>query len=376
MDQPIASSSRLPPPSLPDLDRDDDTHETRFEYAAQRQILKSYQRDSSQISKLIDLVSETVRNIAGTRWLARKQLIIDLLVKGVYLSLTFGRGHQTIGEEYTDILPFHLRMGRLPSKRRRIFTILLILLPSLIFSPVTSNYLRNDLSPQHQNRPTRLDKAKIALAKLIDSPVGRIIPELHMMLFLFRGKFFELARRITGVTYVSTQPPKPYESQPPTYEPLGLMVALPLLHRLIRSVSASAYSSIDFEGQSDSLQTQTQTQTSIGLPTPYKDDILPLSPPLTPPLTAEETILLQADPHKQYDQPNTYLDEEALNLPERQCTLCLESRGTSAGSGGTTAVTECGHVFCWGCLGGLEKLECPLCRQALRMERLVAAYNL
>lgn len=100
-----------------------------------------------------------------------------------------------------------------------------------------------------------------------------------------------------------------------------------------------------------------------------------------------------------YDIKNTYLTDEAQELSERQCTLCLEPRGTGEGSGGTVAVTECGHVFCWGCLGGLEKVsrpidldlsesgagkamtnalqaECPLCRQSLRMERLVAAYNL
>lgn len=77
-----------------------------------------------------------------------------------------------------------------------------------------------------------------------------------------------------------------------------------------------------------------------------------------------------------YDTPNTYLTTEAQELPERQCTLCLEPRGSGEGSGGTVAVTECGHIFCWGCLGGLDKMECPLCRQSLRMERLVAAYNL
>lgn len=88
----------------------------------------------------------------------------------------------------------------------------------------------------------------------------------------------------------------------------------------------------------------------------------------------QDSVVVTAD--MDYDAPNTYLNEEARDLPERQCTLCLESRGTGEGSGGTVAVTECGHIFCWGCLGGLDKMECPLCRQALRMERLVAAYNL
>ena len=81
---------------------------------------------------------------------------------------------------------------------------------------------------------------------------------------------------------------------------------------------------------------------------------LPLSPPLTPPLSAEENIIVNKT--ISYDTSNTYLNDEALELPERQCTLCLESRGTGEGSGGTVGVTECGHIFCWGCLGGLEKV--------------------
>lgn len=108
----------------------------------------------------------------------------------------------------------------------------------------------------------------------------------------------------------------------------------------------------------------------------------------SPSYISPEADLKPAD----YDEPNTYLTPEAQALPERQCTLCLESRGTGQDSGGTVAVTECGHVFCWCCLGSLEKVsvvslplrafelmhqaECPLCRQSLRMERLIAAYNL
>jgi hypothetical protein len=57
------------------------------------------------------------------------------------------------------------------------------------------------------------------------------------------------------------------------------------------------------------------------------------------------------------DEPNTYLSAEVSELEDRQCTLCLEPRGTGEGSGGTVAVTECGHVFCWGCLGGLDKVS-------------------
>ena len=77
----------------------------------------------------------------------------------------------------------------------------------------------------------------------------------------------------------------------------------------------------------------------------------------TPPLTSEQSVVVTSG--MSYDTPNTYLDAGARDLPERQCTLCLEPRGVGEGSGGTVAVTECGHVFCWGCLGGLEKVSLP-----------------
>jgi peroxin-10 len=55
----------------------------------------------------------------------------------------------------------------------------------------------------------------------------------------------------------------------------------------------------------------------------------------------------------------------------RMCTLCLEERTNST-------ITECGHLFCWSCIvgWGREKAECPLCRQGLKLEKLLGVYNL
>ena len=133
-------------------------------------------------------------------------------------------------------------------------------------------------------------------------------------------------------------PARPQEQQPSSYEPLGLMLLLPILYRILPP---------------QDTRTEPASSMTIAHPPPG----LPLSPPLTPPLTPQETIVLsRAAP---YDTPNTYLAPSAQALPERQCTLCLDPRGAGEGSGGTVAVTECGHVFCWGCLGGLEKVYRP-----------------
>ncbi|TXT11039.1 hypothetical protein VHUM_01790 [Vanrija humicola] len=321
--------------------------------ASQAQILRSHQRDVAQVGRLTELVSELLRSAAGTRWLAARQTIVDLAVRAVYLLLTFGRGYQTLGEEYTDVLPT-VRASQLPpTRRRRLLTILLLLLPSALTSPMALNYFRGDGSPP----TTRWGKAKARLVRFLESPLGQSLPEIHLVLFMFGGKFYEIGRRLTGLSYISAAAPRPPEARAPSYEPLGLLMALPLIYRLFpRRDPASLASSPPLTPTREKPKEKAALDAAL------------------PGTQGQDSVVVTSD--VDYDEPNTYLTPEALDLPERQCTLCLESRGTGEGSGGTVAVTECGHIFCWGCLGGLDKMECPLCRQALRMERLVAAYNL
>lgn len=66
---------------------------------------------------------------------------------------------------------------------------------------------------------------------------------------------------------------------------------------------------------------------------------------------------------------------EAIADEVLRCTLCMDRRTPEAGN---SAVTECGHVFCWDCITGWmkEKPECPLCRQSVQPNRLIPIYNL
>lgn len=132
---------------------------------------------------------------------------------------------------------------------------------------------------------------------------------------------------------ISALPPTPPEQRPQSYEPLGLLLLIPFIHRLLRPWQSSR----------------------AELPQPSSGETWIAD--IHNGKAAESAPIIDAD--TSYDSLNTYLTKEALELPERQCTLCLEPRGTGEGSGGTVAVTECGHVFCWGCLGGLEKVRSP-----------------
>ena len=66
---------------------------------------------------------------------------------------------------------------------------------------------------------------------------------------------------------------------------------------------------------------------------------------------------------------------EAISSQILRCTLCMDRREPQKGD---SAVTECGHVFCWACIEEWlsEKPECPLCRQGVSITQLMPIYNL
>lgn len=47
-----------------------------------------------------------------------------------------------------------------------------------------------------------LARTKRSIAKFLESPLGQSLPEIHMVLFMFGGRFYEMGRRITGLGYV------------------------------------------------------------------------------------------------------------------------------------------------------------------------------
>lgn len=81
-----------------------------------------------------------------------------------------------------------------------------LIFPTILVSPASTSYMRTGRLSQTSSR-WRIAREKIG--DFLTSPVGRAIPELHMIAFLFRGRFFELARRVTGMSYVSLTSVKP-----------------------------------------------------------------------------------------------------------------------------------------------------------------------
>lgn len=123
-----------------------------------------------------------------------------------------------------------------------------------------------------------------------------------------------------------------------SYEAVGAIMAIPLLSKLL----SAAWRARDSNPQHDIEKTSKPTPNDI--PSPYKIDNSPAVPVHHKP--------------REKAEPTTTLPAATLSNPARQCPLCLSPRGVAPESGGT-CVTECGHVFCWGCIQewGHEKVS-------------------
>lgn len=320
-----ASSSRLP--TFPD--------------AQQAQIIRANQRDLFHVASLREQAESVLRSWLGTRWLTRWDKEVELGVKLMYYGLSVGRAVQTLGEEYTDIWEYSFD-GRTPSRSLRAALILLPTLPSYALARWGSHI--GALSP-------RMGELLKGLQVCLE--VGT---EINLALFYLRGTYYDLVKRVLRIRHVSSIPENPH-ARPPSYSLLGILIAIRLLHRLVTFLRSRSQAASEKSSGKRSLDSTNEM---------FIDD-RPVSTLLG--VSASESDVKPAE-----EDENTILD--ITSIPSRQragrtCTLCLEERTDSC-------ATECGHLFCWGCIvgWGREKAECPLCRQALSLTRLLPIYNI
>lgn len=229
----------------------------------------------------------------------------------------------------------------------------------------------------------------------------------HLALFYLGSRYYAFGQRMAGVEYISTIARRP-GSKPPSYEVLGFLLGLQLVIKMLLGAnrwrvarSKAKKEKLMSEGKWEEKREAEREQDEKEVV--HLDDVAwthKTQPPTrTESGTREEdngrVPLSYADPDALSSAAELGLDKgasreqleasrgaarvkaaelEAVAESVLKCTLCMEKREPEKG---TSAVTECGHVFCWDCIVGWarEKPECPLCRQSLNPSHILPIYN-
>lgn len=227
----------------------------------------------------------------------------------------------------------------------------------------------------------------------------------HLALFYLGGRYYKFSQRLSGTEYISTIPRRP-GSKPPSYEVLGFLLGVQLFIKMIsqangwrlswqqrkkesaqnqigegeveQSPKVSVKESVQIDDSQWSHKTsppsriqKREAEQSEEVPLHYPDaDGLPSAQDLGLDANVDRSQLEAARAAAKMKAAEL----EAIGQSVLRCTLCMEQREPQKG---TSAVTECGHVFCWDCILGWskEKAECPLCRQSFNPSHLLPIYN-
>jgi peroxin-10 len=220
---------------------------------------------------------------------------------------------------------------------------------------------------------------------------------LSLALFYFSGSYYELAKRLSGLRYIFTsraQLGDPSSGEPSAdragYELLGVLLVVQMgvqayLHvrSTLETLSASPQllsrergggvgGSVDISLQEHAYSANNAILlTEMGMPgmgagQGMRLDIATVthtSPPVSPQHGAN---LKDAGGGVRYDLANEDAMRWIKGAQQRKCTLCLEELKDPA-------TTQCGHVFCWACIGDWvrEKPECPLCRREAMVQHIL-----
>ncbi|KAI0175866.1 Pex12 amino terminal region-domain-containing protein [Hypoxylon sp. FL1284] len=376
-----------------------------YAYAYAPDIIRAHQKDAYFQGLLTNQVVDLHRRLLGARsahaWAAESRTLADLL----YLCLTTLLGNRTLGEEYCGLVQVEASVtsssagALLPALPRRAAYIagsilfpygLTRILPK-IRARIRARLQKNlglsaidddvDTSGKTTRRSTatwsyRLQAYLLAHLTSLTSPAPAV-HALGLAFFYFTGSYYELAKRLTGLRYVFAR--RVDESSPAAadraagYELLGVLLVVQMavqgyLHArsTLSSLSAPRPEREGRAGGGGDLAVSLDPNLYTS-----NNSLLPGSSAAAAPQTridlaaATRTPLLPAGGAR-----SDLADDGSMRwikgAQQRKCTLCLEELKDPA-------ATQCGHVFCWACIGDWvrEKPECPLCRREALVQHIL-----
>jgi peroxin-10 len=354
-----------------------------YPFAAAPDIIRAYQKDAYFTGHLSNTLADVLRRLLGARTAHALAPELRSLAGLLYLALTTLPGNRTLGEEYCDLVQVDASdRGRLPALRAR---------AAYIAAAVVLPYFAGRLVPRLRARIRALLERRLSALRQKGRADGREarvwaylsrhlsaitspapFQALTLALFYFGGTYYELSKRLLSLRYVFTRtvPDTPDRAG---YELLGVLLLVQLgvqSYMHVRATLAAAPSTDLLRERPQVLSAATNV--SLDHDNSY---------------TANNELLLgglggQGPPASKVDiavatntplaaQPRFSLSNEKVmayikGSQQRKCTLCLEELKDPA-------ATQCGHVFCWECIGDWvkEKPECPLCRREAMVQHIL-----
>ncbi|KAK0731246.1 Pex12 amino terminal region-domain-containing protein, partial [Lasiosphaeris hirsuta] len=401
-----------------------------YPYAAAPDIIRAYQKDAYFQGLLTNQVSDLHRRLRGARsahaWAAETRTFADVL----YLSLTTLLGNRTLGEEYCDLVQVEERspllfetllssktaspelqsaLGtggpHLPSLSRRAgYIATSILLPYLagrLLPPV-----RGALCRRLQDRLTALTRQgkgsttatpstsyrvqRYLLAHMSPLTSGAHLHAVVLAAFYFTGAYHSLSKRLFGLRYIFTR--RLDEAQAGSaggragYEVLGVLLVVQMVVRAymhFRAQVLAAPTDISAEDAGLDLLIRERAfgpgggNVNVSLDENAYSSNNELLAGAGGPGLGNQRSLAEIGHSTHTPVPRGGRPRYDLGVGEgvmgwikgqqqRKCTLCLEELKDPA-------ATQCGHVFCWACIGDWvrEKPECPLCRREALVQHIL-----
>ncbi|KAK5990463.1 Peroxisome biogenesis factor 10 [Cladobotryum mycophilum] len=353
-----------------------------YPFAAAPDIVRSQQKDAYFTGHLANTFTDLHRRLFGARSAHALAPELRTVAALLYFSLTTLPGNRTLGEEYCDLVQVDgsAGTGNLPNLRTRAAYIAgTIIVPYLVSRSLPN--LRARIRALLERRLGTLrnqGKAKGREARLWEYLSNHLtsitssapLHAITLALFYFNGTYYELTKRLLSLRYVFTRtvPDTPDRGG---YELLGILLVVQIgvqgylhIRDTLSAVAASQRERAAFHSAGGDVSLDHDNSYSAN------SDLLMSDLGGRGPQTSKVDIA--ATTHTPVSSiPRFHLENDNTmgyikGSQQRKCTLCLEDMKDPA-------ATQCGHVFCWECIGDWvrEKPECPLCRREAMVQHIL-----